>query len=118
VYIAPLAADGTRVVANKRLTLDENENIPSSWTPDSKAILFTSDRNGIREIFKQAIDQPMPERLMTSTEHLSQPRVTPDGSEILYISTPSSADSEAPSSIFAIPLDGGAPRLVLKDVGI
>ena len=118
VYIAPLAADGTRVLANKRLTLDENENIPSSWTPDSKAVLFTSDRNGIREIFKQAIDQPMPESLMTSTEHLSQPRVTPDGSEILYISTPRSAGPEAPSSIFAIPLDGGTPRLVLKDIGI
>jgi len=118
VYIAPLAADGTRVLANKRLTLDENENIPSSWTPDSKAVLFTSDRNGIREIFKQAIDQPMPESLMISTEHLSQPRVTPDGSEILYISTPRSAGPEAPSSIFAIPLAGGTPRLVLKDIGI
>jgi len=118
VYIAALAADGRRVLAIKRLTLDENENIPSSWTPDSKAVLFTSDRNGIREIFKQAIDQPVPESLMTSTEHLSQPRVTPDGSEILYISTARSAGPEAPSSIFAIPLDGGTPRLVLKDVGI
>ena len=118
VYIAPLAADGTRVLASKRLTLDENENIPSSWTRDSKAVLFTSDRNGIREIFKQAIDQPVPESLMTNAEHLSQPRVTPDGSEILYISTPRPADPEAPSSIFAIPVDGGPPRLVLKDVGI
>jgi DNA-binding winged helix-turn-helix (wHTH) protein/Tol biopolymer transport system component len=118
VYIAPLAADGTRVLANKRLTLDENENIPSSWTPDSRAVLFASDRNGVREIFKQAIDQPMPESLMASAEHLSQPRMTPDGSEILYISTPRSADPEAPSSIFAIPVDGGPPRLVLKDIGI
>jgi len=118
VYIAPLTADGTRVLANTRLTLDENENIPSSWTPDSKAVLFASDRNGVREIFKQAIDQPMPESLMTSAEHLSQPRMTPDGSEILYISTPIPADPEAPSSIFAIPVDGGPPRLVLKDIGI
>ena len=52
VYIGTLSADGTSLLANKRLTLDENENIPSSWTPDSKAVLFTSDRNGIREIFK------------------------------------------------------------------
>jgi Tol biopolymer transport system component/DNA-binding winged helix-turn-helix (wHTH) protein len=118
VYIGTLSADGIHLLANRRLTLDENENIPSSWTPDSKAVLFTSDRNGIREIFKQAIDQPMAVSLMTSTEQLSQPRVTPDGSEILYISTPKSASSATPSSIFAIPIGGGTPRLVLKDVGI
>jgi len=118
VYIGTLSADGTSLLANKRLTLDENENIPSSWTPDSKAVLFTSDRNGIREIFKQAVDQPTAESLMTSKEHLSQPRVAPDGSEILYISTPTSATPDTPSSIFAIPIGGGTPRLVLNDVGI
>jgi Tol biopolymer transport system component len=118
VYIGTLSADGIHLLANRRLTLDENENIPSSWTPDSKAVLFTSDRNGIREIFKQAIDQPMAESLVSSADQLSQPRVTPDGSEILYISTPKSASSATPSSIFAIPMGGGTPRLVLKDVGI
>jgi hypothetical protein len=45
--------------------------------------------------------------------------VTPDGSEILYVSAPSqTADAETASSIFAIPILGGAPRLVLKDVNI
>ena len=55
---------------------------------------------------------------MTAAEQLSQPRVTPDGSEILYISTPKSASPETPSSIFAIPISGGTPRLVLKDLSI
>jgi Tol biopolymer transport system component/DNA-binding winged helix-turn-helix (wHTH) protein len=118
VYVGTLAADGTHLIANRRLTLDENENIPGSWTPDSKAVLFSSDRNGTREIFKQAIDQPLAETLVTSEDHVSQPRVTPDGSEILYISTPKSASPETPSSIFAIPIGGGTPRLVLNDVGI
>ena len=106
------------LLAHRRLTLDENVSIPSSWTPDSKAVLFYSDRNGTPEIFKQAIDQPLAESLVTSAEQLSQPRVTPDGSEILYISTPKSASPETLSSIFAIPIDGGTPRLVLKDVRI
>jgi len=44
--------------------------------------------------------------------------VTPDGSEILYVSTPQTAGVETASSIFAIPILGGAPRLVLKDVNI
>ncbi len=116
-YIAMLAADGTQLLAHRRLTLEESVSIPSSWTPDSKAVLFNSDRNGTPEIFKQATDQPLAESLATSAEQLSQPTVTPDGSEILYISTPKSGP-ETPSSIFAIPIGGGTPRLVLKDVAI
>jgi Tol biopolymer transport system component len=118
IYIGTLAADGTRLLAKRRLTLDESLNTPFSWTPDSKVVLFSSDRNGTSEIFKQATDQPLAENLVTAAERLSQPRVTPDGSEILYISTPESASPETPSSIFAIPIRGGTPRLVLKDLSI
>lgn len=115
VYVATLAADGGSLLAHTRLTLDENENIPWSWTPDSKAVLFSSDRNGTREIFRQAIDQPLAESLVTSEDHVSQPRITPDGSEIVYISVPKSAGADTLSSIFATPIRGGTPRLVLKD---
>src|SRR5882762_7026065 len=118
IYIAALAPDGTHLLANRRLTLDENQNDPFAWSPDSKAVLFSSNRNGTPQIFKQAIDQPLAEDLMTSAEQLLQPRVTPDGSEILYISTPKSADLKTPFSIFAIPIAGGTPRLVLKDFRI
>ena len=44
--------------------------------------------------------------------------MTPDSSEILYISNPQSPGSETLSSIFAIPVKGGNPRLVLKDISI
>ncbi len=118
IYIGTLAEDGTQLLAHSRLTLDESVSLAFSWTPDSKAVLFNSDRNGTPEIFKQAIDQPLAESLMVSAEQISEARVTPDGSEILYISTPKSAGPETPSSIFAIPIHGGTPRLVLKDVRI
>jgi len=62
-------------------------------------------------------DRRVAESMATSAEQLSQPTVTPDGSEILYISTPKSGP-ETPSSIFAMPIRGGTPRLVLKDVAI
>jgi Tol biopolymer transport system component/DNA-binding winged helix-turn-helix (wHTH) protein len=118
IYIGALIADGATLSAHRRLTLDESASIPTAWTPDSTAILFESDRNGRSEIFKLATDQALAERLVTSSEQLSQPRVTPDGSEILYVSTPQAAGAETASSIFAIPILGGAPRLVLKDVNI
>ena len=118
VSIGTLAADGTRLLATRRLTLDENYSLPFSWTPDSKAILFV--RNDTPQIFKQAIDQPLAESLVTSPDKhwISQVRLTPDGSEILYILVPQEAGPENPSSIYAIPISGGTPRLVLKDIRI
>lgn len=119
ISIATLGAEGTRLLANKRLTLDQNFSLPFSWTPDSKAVLFV--RNDSPQIFKQGIDQPLAESLVTSpSEHwISQARLTPDGSEILYIVVPKYVGPETPaSSIFAIPIGGGTPRLVLKDIRI
>jgi Tol biopolymer transport system component/DNA-binding winged helix-turn-helix (wHTH) protein len=118
IYIGTLAEGGTKLLAHRRLTLDESPSLAWSWTPDSKAVLFWSDRNGSPEMFKQATDRPLAESLMVGAGQLSAFRVTPDGSEVLYISTPKSASPETPSSIFAIPTDGGTPRLVLKDVRI
>ena len=118
IYIGTLSLNGTQLLASRRLTMDDNENIPWSWTPDSTAVLFSSDRNGTREIFKQAIDQTIAESFVTSTYQVTQPVVAPDGSEILYISATTSDSRETPSSIFAIPVGGGTPRFILKDVGI
>lgn len=118
VYIGALSADGTQLLSHKRLTLDESMNLPFSWTPDSKAVIFNSNRDGAPVIFKQAIGASLAEILVKSADQVSQPRVTPDGSEILYISTPESDSAEVPSSLFAIPTGGGTPRLVLKEVGI
>ena len=70
------------------------------------------------ELLRQGVDQTMAENLMTSAEQLLQPKVTPDGSEILYISAPKYPAAQSESSIFAIPIAGGVPRLVLKDVNI
>jgi DNA-binding winged helix-turn-helix (wHTH) protein/Tol biopolymer transport system component len=118
VYLGGLAPDGTRLVSNKHLTLDENENSPTAWTSDGKAVLFSSNRNGTPEIFKQAVDQAVPESLVSSPAQLSQPRLTPDGSEILYISVPKQGSPDTPSSIYAVPVSGGTSRLVLQDLHI
>src|SRR5258705_7887515 len=46
------------------------------------------------------------------------PRLSPDGSEVLYISAPKLASPDTLFAIFAIPIGGGAPRLILKDARI
>ena len=118
IYIGTLAPDGAHLLANRRLTLDESANAATSWTPDSKAVLFSSDRNGTKEIFKQSTDQPLAESLIAGAQDLWQPRLTPDGSEILYLSTTQSSSSETLSSIFAIPITGGTPRLIVQAISI
>jgi len=100
------------------LTLDENDNVPWAWTPDSKTVIFASDRNdhnGKLDLFTLALDQSLPEPLVTSAEAKSVvvARLNPAGTEVLYESIPVSA--EGSRSIYAVPLAGGAPRLVLQD---
>lgn len=117
-YIATLDPSQQRVLSKRRLTLDENENDAFAWTSDSKSVLFSSDRNGTLEIFKQRLDQSIPETLVTSHDQLLQPKLAPGGLEILYISAPKGASSETESSLFALPIIGGARRLILRDLNI
>src|SRR5208337_3249582 len=46
VYVGELGAGGTRMNPPRRLTNDEAFDQPTAWTPDSKAVLFISNRNG------------------------------------------------------------------------
>ena len=57
VYVAELRDGGKRLSTPQRLTLDERQDYPYSWTADSKAVIFASDRDGPWHIFKQSIDQ-------------------------------------------------------------
>jgi DNA-binding winged helix-turn-helix (wHTH) protein/Tol biopolymer transport system component len=119
IYVGKMAQDSNRLLDKKNITIDENQNFPSAWTPDSRSILFHSDRNGTSQIFRQVIDQRLAEVVISSrTQQFLQPKVTPDGSEILFIATPKTADMAALSSILAVPIGGGPPRTVLQDIGI
>ena len=46
VYVAELRDGGKRLSTPQRLTLDERQDYPYSWTPDSKTVVFASDRDG------------------------------------------------------------------------
>ena len=116
MLVAGLAADGKQLQGLRELTLDENDNVPFAWTPDSKTVIFASDRNdhnGKLDLFTLALDQSLPEPLITSAELKSVAHLNPAGTEVLYESIPVSA--EGSRSIYAVPLAGGAPRLVLRD---
>jgi Tol biopolymer transport system component/DNA-binding winged helix-turn-helix (wHTH) protein len=119
VYVGDLDANGTRLSTPRRLTLDERADFPYSWTPDSKSVIFTSDRNGTFNIFRQGVHDAEPEVLVRAREDLSIPRLSPDGNSIIYLVTPpSSASAESPTRLMRALVTGGPPQMVLEANGI
>ena len=118
VYVAELEAGGKRLGTPHRLTLDERQDAPFSWTPDSKAVLFASDRDGPWHIFRQAIDQTQPELLVGKNDHSMMPRLTPDGSALLYLVVPKPGDLSHNFQIMRVPPTGRASQFVLQAPGI
>jgi Tol biopolymer transport system component len=115
IYLGELAAAGTRMHPARRLTNNEADDEPFAWTPDSQAVLFDSDRNGTRDIFKQGIneDADAAQRLTEGPQDVFGPHVTPDGAWILYIEIPEGAAS-GKERLMRIPISGGAPQPVLE----
>jgi Tol biopolymer transport system component len=85
VSIAKFDARSHQWKEPRRLTLDSNENIADAWTLDSKAVLFVSNRNGTWKLFKQNIDETTPE-LLVEGPGISLPRLSADGTQVLYLS--------------------------------
>jgi DNA-binding winged helix-turn-helix (wHTH) protein/Tol biopolymer transport system component len=116
-FIVEFEAGSRRLKTPRRLTLDANGNLGEAWTPDSKAVLFVSNRNGTWKLFKQAIDERTAE-VVVEGRSLFLPRLNPDGSQVLYLSYPQPANSPVPVSIMRKPLAGGPPQPVLQERGI
>ena len=115
VYVADVEADGSKLSPMRRLTFDERADFPYAWTPDSKAVIFLSDRNGTFNVFRQGIQDTEPEVLIRARQDLSVPRLSPDGNSLLYLITPSNGAAEnSPSRLMRVPLTGGPPQLVAE----
>ncbi|HMD86051.1 MAG TPA: protein kinase [Terriglobia bacterium] len=119
VFIAELGSSGRHLTNPRRLTLDDRNDLPYAWTPDSKAVLFTSDRNGTWDIYRQAMDQDSAEKIVAGPDYKWAPVVTPDGSWMTYLSR--AADeltAMTPVRLMRVPLQGGPPEEILKGRGI
>jgi DNA-binding winged helix-turn-helix (wHTH) protein/Tol biopolymer transport system component len=118
VYVSELNSGGTRLSAPQRLTLDYWRNYPFSWTADSKAVLFSSDRDGTFHIFKQGIDQSAPELLIGGNEETSLPRLAPDNATVIFEVWPKLGAPASPRRLMRVSLAGGPPHPVLQRDGL
>src|SRR5215813_3001373 len=98
----------------KRLTFDKRGFDPTAWTPDNRAVIFVSDREGPRKIFKQNIDQTQPEVMVDGDDTLSGMRLNPDATDLLYLIMPKADSPSQNVRIMRMPLAGGTSELVLE----
>jgi Tol biopolymer transport system component len=117
VYLTEVEAQGKRLSTPRRFTLDELD-WPSSWTPDSKAVLFISNRDGPLHIFKQRIDETQPELLVGGKDITWVPRLTPDGLSVLYLVSANPGEPSDNVRLMRVPLAGGPSQFVLEGQGI
>lgn len=76
----------------KRLTFDPAfDNVPV-WTPDSRAVIFSSQREGAANLFQVSADGVGPAKRLTESPNAQAPTgVTPDGRVVMGELMPSGA---------------------------
>jgi Tol biopolymer transport system component len=117
VYIGELDQAGTTLRAPGRFTLDTHNSRREAWTPDSRSIFFSSDRNGKSELFRQGLNDRVPERIVSSgAGDIYGATLSPDGVWILYGESVRTEGKAPPSSLRVMrqPATGGPPETVLE----
>jgi serine/threonine protein kinase/Tol biopolymer transport system component len=83
-----------------RLTFDDGLQIGATWSPDSRFIAYSSDRNGKFDIWLQLLSGGDPVQITKGPGANWQPDWSPDGNYIAY-------RSEKEGGLFIIPALGG-----------
>ncbi len=117
VYVGDLQQHGKALTAVRRLTLDDRDDAPSGWTPDSKSVLFYSNRNGPYDIFLQSLDDTAAQALVENNRYKIRPRMSPDGKWVLYYDPPGLSRTQV-VRIARVPLVGGPTETVMEEPGL
>jgi len=119
VFVSEFDKSTHSLTTPRRLTLDENQNLPTAWMPDSESVLFLSNRQGPWMLFRQGMDQTTADVMIGARNmETTLPRLSADGSELLFVDVPQPEDPSIPIRLMSIPLSGGVPRLILQDRGV
>jgi DNA-binding winged helix-turn-helix (wHTH) protein/Tol biopolymer transport system component len=117
VNVADIEANGTHLSPARHLTVNEYSNAAETWTPDSRAVVFRSRRNGNGRLFRQALNSDIEEPLVMGAERVGGSAISPDGAWLFYFqflqceAQPASCETVFP--LMRIPIHGGEPHQVL-----
>jgi eukaryotic-like serine/threonine-protein kinase len=109
-YLGDIQARGRKLASLRQLTREEATSLPFAWTPDSRAVVLISDRDGPNRVYKQNIDGDTAELMTHAEGDDGSPRVSPDGQWLLYWHWPRGV---ALPRLMKMPLAGGADEEVL-----
>jgi Tol biopolymer transport system component len=73
--------------APRQITREGSSNERPRWTPDSKSILFVSNRTGSQQIWSMDPDGTNPKQLTTIATESSGLTISPDGKRIVFLSS-------------------------------
>jgi dipeptidyl aminopeptidase/acylaminoacyl peptidase len=96
-----------------------NAGTQVSWTPDSRAVLFSAnlnkdwDRNlNEAEIYRVSIDGGAPVALTTRKGPDFSPAVSPDGRQVAYVGYDLDDRANVDTKLYVMNIDGSNPRVV------
>ncbi len=117
IYVGDLAI-GNKTLTPRRFTADDWYNLVTDWTRDSKAILFSSRRNGRWAIFKQRIDAKTPETLIAGSENYVYARLGSQGTLLYTAAPPPNLQGRAVTArrLMSMPEQGGASTTLMHIV--
>ena len=81
--IFTMNADGSDV---KRITTDKYNDLSPSWAPDGEKLVFTSDRNGVNNLYYIDLATSVVTPLTNLLTSASSPEWSPDGDRIVFTS--------------------------------
>lgn len=116
IRLGHLNLGGRSFTSTEDFISEDSNNWADGWTPDSKFLLFTSDRKGgTLGVFRQSATSHTPEAVAVSTESQSHAVASSDGTTYFYWSWPKE-EGEYPEkkTLKQIPAAGGVPVSILR----
>ncbi|MFN7995068.1 MAG: protein kinase [Bryobacteraceae bacterium] len=118
VYLAELGGANRKLSPPRRMTLDNRGSVPNGWTPDSRTVLFSSDRTLRTEIFGQNLESDVAAPMIsTPGKDCEGAEMSPDGRWILYRESEhvKSGITSAPVRLMRRAIGGGSLAKVLEE---
>ena len=116
VFVGDLTSKERHLVNTRRLTPDDNYNLPSAWTSDSREVLFSSERGTGRLMYRQALDPGSSAQLIApaTDTNLYLARLSPDRAWILL----EGGQAGTPKmGLYRVDPRGGVPQRILDFEG-
>lgn len=106
VWVAPLRGGAPQQIAN-----DAGHNRNTIWAPDSKNVLYSSNVDGVYQIFAANVDGRKPVQLTFGDLNSFALDVSSDGVRVLYGSTKEESD------VWGVKVSGGGEFALTSDLG-